>query len=100
PLTYSPTLSLPDALPSFAGRIGNTPTYSRNDNPLAEFINDMNSDSTAEPKMANPPAQPKPSEAEDKKSEKAAKPKADKKPADASDRKRTRLNSSHVSTSY
>jgi hypothetical protein len=75
---------------AIAGRIGNTPTYSRNDNPLAEFINEMNSDSTAEPKMANPPAQPKPSEAEDKKSEKAAKPKADKKPADASSKQSTK----------
>ena len=33
---------------AIAGRIGNTPTYSRNDNPLAEFINEMNSESTNE----------------------------------------------------
>src|SRR5699024_4691861 len=75
---------------AIAGRIGNTPTYSRNDNPLAEFINEMNSDSTAEPKLANPPAQPKRSEAEDKKSEKAAKPKAETQPADASSKQSTK----------
>lgn len=39
---------------AIAGRIGNTPTYSRNDNPLAEFINEMNSESTNEtPKKAD-----------------------------------------------
>ena len=39
---------------AIAGRIGNTPTYSRNDNPLAEFINEINSESTNEtPKKAD-----------------------------------------------
>src|SRR5690625_7656876 len=39
---------------AIAGRIGNTPTYSRNDNPLAEFINEMDSESTNEtPKKAD-----------------------------------------------
>src|SRR5699024_10243547 len=39
---------------AIAGRIGNTPTYSRNDNPLAEFINEMDSEATNEtPKQAD-----------------------------------------------
>src|SRR5699024_5045064 len=53
-------------------------------------MNEMKSDSPAEPKMAKPPAQPMQSEREDKKSETAAKPKADQKPAHASSKQSTK----------
>lgn len=67
---------------AIAGRIGNTPTYSRQDNPLAEFINEMNSESTtAETSPVESKAEPEPEvkpAAEKKKKKSKSKPAQDK----------------------
>ena len=58
---------------AIAGRIGATPTYSRNDNPLAEFINEMNSDSTSTTSRKSSASQPQATASEPLKSEQTAK---------------------------
>ncbi|MGO1984653.1 DUF6779 domain-containing protein [Corynebacterium casei] len=53
PVNYTQAPAGKPSADAIAGRIGNTPTYPRNDNPLAEFINEMNSNAKdEEPKPA------------------------------------------------
>lgn len=57
PVDYTQAPAGKPSADAIAGRIGNTPTYPRNDNPLAEFINEMNSTAKDdEPKAAAKPA--------------------------------------------
>lgn len=57
PVDYTEAPAGKPSADAIAGRIGNTPTYPRNDNPLAEFINEMNSTAKDdEPKAAAKPA--------------------------------------------
>ena len=56
PVDYTQAPAGKPSADAIAGRIGNTPTYPRNDNPLAEFINEMNSTAKDEA----PKAEPKP----------------------------------------
>lgn len=57
PVDYTQAPAGKPSADAIAGRIGNTPTYPRNDNPLAEFINEMNSTAKDdEPKAAAQPA--------------------------------------------
>lgn len=57
PVDYTQAPAGKPSADAIAGRIGNTPTYPRNDNPLAEFINEMNSSAKDdEPKAAAKPA--------------------------------------------
>lgn len=77
PVDYTQAPAGKPSADAIAGRIGTTPTYPRNDNPLAEFINEMNStakDETPKP-AAEPAAEKKASKTESKADSKAeAKP--------------------------